>query len=75
MTAWAGLFHGRGQPDTDTAILLRMHGVRLELQGTAVARETRLDVGERVRDVRQGPDGWLYLLTDSSRGRLLRVQP
>ena len=36
MTAWAGLFHGRGQPDTDRAILLRMHGVRLELQGKTV---------------------------------------
>ena len=29
----------------------------------------------RVRDVRQGPDGLLYLLTDSSDGRLLRLQP
>ena len=36
MTAWAGLFHGRGQPDTDSAILLHMHGVRLELQGKTV---------------------------------------
>ena len=36
MTAWSGLFHGRGQPDTDRAILLRMHGVRLELQGKTV---------------------------------------
>lgn len=34
---------------------------------------TRL--GERVRDVRQGPDGALYLLTDSVKGRLLRVVP
>lgn len=31
--------------------------------------------GERIRDVRQGPDGLLYVLTDSPRGRLLRVQP
>ena len=29
----------------------------------------------RVRDVRQGPDGWLYVLTDSPQGRLLRVLP
>ena len=33
------------------------------------------DVGQRLRDVRQGPDGWLYLVTDSSEGRLLRVKP
>lgn len=40
-----------------------------------VLREHRLlaDAGERIRDVRQGPDGWLYLLTDESQGRLLRV--
>lgn len=31
--------------------------------------------GERLRDVRQGPDGLLYLLTDSPQGRLLRLQP
>jgi glucose/arabinose dehydrogenase len=39
---------------------------------TEVARERLLaTLGERIRDVRQGPDGWLYLLTDS--GKLLRV--
>jgi glucose/arabinose dehydrogenase len=49
---------------------------RLEMAGTRVVREERLDgVGERVRDVRQGPDGLLYLLTDSPQGRLLRVLP
>lgn len=31
-------------------------------------------LGQRVRDVRQGPDGWLYLLTDERNGQLLRVQ-
>jgi glucose/arabinose dehydrogenase len=50
--------------------------VRLELAGARVVREHRLDgVGERVRDVRLGPDGLLYLLTDSPKGRLLRVLP
>ena len=39
---------------------------------TEVSRERLLaGLGERIRDVRQGPDGWLYLLTDS--GKLLRV--
>lgn len=50
--------------------------VCLELVGARVVREHRLDgVGERVRDVRLGPDGLLYLLTDSPKGRLLRVLP
>jgi len=50
---------------------------RLELDGDAVVREERLltDLGERVRDVRQGPDGLLYLLTDEADGRLLRLEP
>jgi glucose/arabinose dehydrogenase len=51
--------------------------VRLELDGTKVVHEERLleDLGERIRDVRQGPDGRLYLLTDSSDGALLRLDP
>ncbi|HYD77421.1 PQQ-dependent sugar dehydrogenase [Ramlibacter sp.] len=49
---------------------------RVRLDGGKVVGEQRLlpDVG-RVRDVRQGPDGLLYLLTDSSNGQLLRLQP
>ena len=35
----------------------------------------RYDFDERIRDVVQGPDGLIYLLTDSSRGRILRVEP
>ena len=54
--------------------------VRLELERPfegKVRRETRLlpELGERVRDVRQGPDGWVYLLTDHPEGRLLRLEP
>ena len=50
--------------------------VRLELDGTKVVREHRLlqSLGERIRDVRQGPDGWLYLLTDASNGRVIRLE-
>ncbi|TXL64642.1 PQQ-dependent sugar dehydrogenase [Zeimonas arvi] len=51
--------------------------VRLELGGARVAREERLltDFSERVRDVRQGPDGLLYLLTDADDGQLVRLDP
>jgi glucose/arabinose dehydrogenase len=51
--------------------------VRLTVEGDRVTGEERLlrDLGERIRDVRQGPDGFLYLLTDASNGRLLRVRP
>jgi aldose sugar dehydrogenase len=49
---------------------------RLELDGDRVVREERIlnELGERIRDVRVGPDGDLYLLTDSPRGRVLRVE-
>lgn len=49
--------------------------VRLELDGETIAHEERLLTGlnKRIRDVRQGPDGWLYLLTDEADGRVLRV--
>jgi len=49
--------------------------VRLTLKDGRVAREERYlgDLRERIRDVRQGPDGLLYLLTDSGDGRILRV--
>jgi aldose sugar dehydrogenase len=42
-----------------------------------VTKEERLlqNLRERLRDVRQGPDGAIWLLTDSSDGRLLRVTP
>lgn len=51
--------------------------VRLELDGRKVVREHRLlqgDIG-RIRDVRVGPDGALYLLDDSARGALWRLGP
>ncbi len=50
---------------------------RLEIKGDKVVKEERLlqGLGERIRDVRQGPDGALYLLTDNNAGRILRVAP
>jgi glucose/arabinose dehydrogenase len=51
--------------------------VRLIMKGNAVAQEERYlaDLRERIRDVRQGPDGLVYLVTDSRNGRLIRVSP
>ncbi len=51
--------------------------VRLVLDGERVVSEERLFTSEslRVRDVRQGPDGWLYLLSGGNDGRVLRVKP
>jgi glucose/arabinose dehydrogenase len=51
--------------------------VRLSLDGDKVTGEERLLQGlrERIRDVRAGPDGLIYLLTDESRAVLARLEP
>lgn len=53
------------------------HLRRLELKGDKVVAQEELleDLDARIRDVRNGPDGYLYVLTDSSDGRLLRLEP
>jgi glucose/arabinose dehydrogenase len=51
--------------------------VRLTIDKSRVVREQRYlgDLGARIRDVRQGPDGSIYLLTDHPNGRLLHLEP
>ena len=51
--------------------------LRLTLDGRKVVAEERLlqDLKERIRDVRQGPDGWIYVVTDSADGKVLRLRP
>jgi glucose/arabinose dehydrogenase len=48
---------------------------RLTLDGNRVTGEERIRLGERIRHVAPGPDGFVYLLTDSPRGRILRLRP
>ena len=49
--------------------------VRLTLGGNKVTGEERIGLGARVRDVRQGPDGAVYVLTDEDNGKILRLSP
>ena len=57
--------------------LAQAHLRRLELDGDRVVTQEVLleDLGERIRDVRVGPDGYLYVLTDSGDGQILRLEP
>jgi glucose/arabinose dehydrogenase len=50
---------------------------RLQTDGNKVTGEERMlqGLGERIRDVRQGPDGFVYLVTDAADGRVLRLRP
>ncbi len=49
--------------------------VRLEMTDGRVTKEERYlgDLGERIRDVQQGPDGYVYVVTDNAQGRVMRV--
>lgn len=49
--------------------------VRVTLNGEEATEAARYDMGERIREVAEGPDGSIWLLEDGSRGRLLELQP
>lgn len=66
--AWKGSLFSGGLASQDVR--------RIALDGNGrVTGQERLAIGARVRDVRQGPDGFLYVLTDEQNGRLLRIEP
>jgi glucose/arabinose dehydrogenase len=67
--AWKGNLFVGGHATNDL--------VRLELNGEKIIGEERLltERKERIRDVRQGPEGALYLLTDAANGKLLKLSP
>jgi glucose/arabinose dehydrogenase len=75
------VFHdGRGFPDWKGQLfvgaLAATQIVRLQVQPDGkVIEEERIAIGKRVRDVREGPDGALYLVTDEDAGEILRVAP
>ena len=48
---------------------------RVMLDGTRVVAQERIELGSNIRDVRDGPDGYLYVVTDSADGRVLRLEP
>lgn len=50
---------------------------RVVLDGTRVVAQEQMltEIGENIRDVRDGPDGYLYLATDNPDGRILRLEP
>ncbi|MEP0912640.1 PQQ-dependent sugar dehydrogenase [Leptolyngbya sp. GB1-A1] len=48
--------------------------IDLDASGNVVGQQT-IAINQRVRDVRQGPDGLLYVLTDESNGQMIRIEP
>jgi len=77
MAFYQGDLFPEWQGDLFVGALAGRHLRRLELDGDRVTGQEELlaDLGARIRDVETGPDGYLYLLTDASDGRLLRLEP
>ncbi len=65
---WKGSLFSGGLASMD------VRRIALGKDGKVIAQE-RLAIGQRVRDIRQGPDGHLYLITDEDNGKLLRIVP
>jgi glucose/arabinose dehydrogenase len=63
---WQGKLFAGGLVSTDLRV------ITLNSAGAAVSQES-IPIGARVRDVREGPDGFLYLLTDESNGKVLKL--
>jgi glucose/arabinose dehydrogenase len=67
--------HWRG--DLFVAAMRKMRLERFEMDGDQViGRELLLEsIGERVRDVHSGPEGYLYVVLDNDPGRIIRLEP
>jgi hypothetical protein len=77
MTFYSGALFPEWQGDLFVAALVGKHVARLVLNGDRVVAEERLlaDLNTRIRDVREGPDQALYVMTDGMDGRILRLVP
>ena len=65
------------QGDLFVGALVDQEVRRISIESGKVVGEEPVfsEIGARIRDVRTGPDGFLYILTDSESGKLLRVVP
>ena len=77
MTLYRGDVFPEWQGDIFAGALAARHVRRVKMESGEPAGEEELfgELGKRIRDVRTGPDGYLYLVTDGEGGSVLRVQP
>lgn len=66
--AWKGNLFAGGLVSQD------VRRIELDAAGKVLGQQT-IEIGQRVRDVRQGPDGFVYVLTDDPNGQLIRLEP
>jgi len=75
MAFYTGDLFGEWRGDLLVGALVAQSVVRISLDGEQVTGEERIELGARIRDVRQGPDGAVYVVTDEADGRILRLTP
>ena len=75
MAFYTGSVFGAWRGSAIIGSLSRMGIVRVQIEDGEVVDEEVLTLGARIRDVEQGPDGLLYLLTDGADGRVWRLEP
>jgi glucose/arabinose dehydrogenase len=76
LTIYAGTAFPQWQGDLFSGSLVSLDVRRIDLdEAGAIRGETALRVGQRVREVEVGPDGFLYVLTDERAGRVMRFVP
>lgn len=77
MTFYSGDLMPEWKNDLFVAALAGQHLAHLVVRGDKIVGEERLlqDQHQRIRDVKQGPDGALWVVTDDAAGRLIRIAP
>ena len=75
MILYSGSLFGAWQGDAIIAGLVSQGLVRVRFTPTSAAEVQRIPLGQRIREVEQGPDGAIWVLEDSTSGRLLRLTP
>lgn len=75
MILYSGSLFGAWQGDAIIAGLVSQGLVRVRFTPTSAAEVQRIPLGQRIREVEQGPDGAIWVLEDSGSGRLLKLTP
>jgi glucose/arabinose dehydrogenase len=75
MVVYSGKLRAAWRGDVFVGGLIARALVHLHVQNDRVVSEERFMIGARVRDVTEGPDGAIYIVTDEANGRLLRIRP
>jgi len=75
MILYSGTLFGAWQGDAIIAGLVSQGLVRVRFTPTSAAEVQRIALGQRIREVEQGPDGAIWVLEDSGSGRLLKLTP